>query len=115
MTLDKPFDKGLQPERTLLAWRRTALALGVGSAVGARLALPVLGAAAVVVGVLGSAVALGAYVLAAGRYRRHHEALAAGEEELPGGGLALAGFAAVAGVLALGGLGYVLLLAGARP
>ncbi|WP_210480150.1 DUF202 domain-containing protein [Naasia sp. SYSU D00948] len=111
MSADRPFDAGLQPERTLLAWRRTALALGVGSVVGARLALPVLGAAAVGIGVAGAASALVAYVLAARRYRRQHRALTA-EEELPGGGLALAALAAAAAVLAAGGLAYVLMLSG---
>lgn len=36
-------DRGLQVERTVLAWRRTSAAVLVGCAVGARIAAPTLG------------------------------------------------------------------------
>jgi putative membrane protein len=107
---DRPFDPGLQPERTLLAWRRTALALGVGSAVGARLALPVLGSGAVVVGVLGVLAALVSYVAASRRYHRAHRALTSGDR-LPTGGAPLAVTAGAVGALALAAMAYVLSLA----
>jgi len=112
MTDDPPFDRGLQPERTLLAWRRTALALGVGSLVGARLALPVLGAIALVAGLVGACAALAAYLAASVRYRRAHRALTAAAAELPGGGVPLAALAAVCAALAVGALLYVAVLAG---
>jgi len=113
VSADRPFDRGLQPERTLLAWRRTALSLAVGSVVGARLALPVIGAPAVMVGLLGAAVALAAYTAASLRYRRSHHALVAGES-LPGGGVPLAALAAVAALIGMAALGYVLTLAAGR-
>lgn len=105
------FDPGLQPERTLLAWRRTALALGVGGVVGGRLALDVLGLAAVVLAVAVIAAALIAYLGAAERYRRTHAHLVSRAAGLPGGGVPLAILSAGVGLLALGSLGYVLLLA----
>lgn len=39
----RPFDPGLQPERTVLAWQRTALSIGMGSLVFARIEAGVLG------------------------------------------------------------------------
>ena len=113
MSDDRPFDRGLQPERTLLAWRRTALAIAVGSVFGARLALPVLGAAAVVIGLLGAVAALAAYTAASVRYRRSHRALVAGEP-LPGGAVPLVTLSAAAALIGIAALGYVLTLAGGR-
>jgi len=113
MSADRPFDPGLQPERTLLAWRRTALSLAVGSVVGARLALPALGHVAVVVGLLGAVAALTTYTAASHRYRRSHSALVAGES-LPGGAMPLAILAATAGLMGVAAICYVLALAGQR-
>jgi uncharacterized membrane protein YidH (DUF202 family) len=109
----RPFDPGLQPERTLLAWRRTALALAVGSVAGARLALPVLGALAVGVGIVGAIAALSAYLAASVRYRRSHHALVAGEP-LPGGAVPLAALTGAAALIGIAALGFVLALAGGR-
>lgn len=64
------FDRGLQPERTALAWRRTALSVLVGSAAGARLLAPQLGSVVVAAGVLGGAFGVWLYVSAGTRARR---------------------------------------------
>ena len=68
--MSRPFDPGLQVERTSLAWTRTALALAVAGAVVARLTVDRLGVIAVVLGLVavGSAVVLGA--IAGARHRR---------------------------------------------
>jgi uncharacterized membrane protein YidH (DUF202 family) len=62
-------DPGLQPERTALAWRRTALALVSGAAVSARALFPPLGVVAAAVASAGGAVAVGLWVLGSRRYR----------------------------------------------
>ena len=51
-------ERGLQQERTVLAWRRTGLALAAGSLVVARLLLPDVGPALVVPGLVAAALAV---------------------------------------------------------
>ena len=82
---DGLYDPGLQPERTLLAWRRTCLAFGVASLVGMRFTVDGLGLLAVVGGILGAGLAMLAYALAATGYRRAHVSLRGGEELARGG------------------------------
>lgn len=89
------FDPGLQPERTELAWRRTALAIGVGSLIAFRV-LPALAPSEedqllwMTPGLVGVAFAAGLWALARRRYRRTNEALLGGRwGRAPGGGLPL--------------------------
>jgi len=78
--VEAPFDPGLQPERTLLAWRRTCLSIGVGGLLFIRFATPEIGPVAVALGLLGLILAAVAYVDAARRYRRVHGHLTDGRE-----------------------------------
>ena len=71
----EPYDVGLQPERTFLAWQRTALALAVASAAAVRFAAPQWGVVSAIVGLTGLGLALAAYVGVRYRYRRTHVAL----------------------------------------
>ena len=96
---------GLQAERTALAWRRTALAVGVGAVVGARLTAPGTGTGALVGILAGGLLAVAVWATSERRYRAVHRVLQAGEDlsGIPRPGAALAGLAAVAaltGVLA---------------
>ena len=100
----------LQPERTLLAWRRTSLAVAIAFAVAARLLFEFLGGAAVVLGLVGIGLAIAGYRAASLRYRRLRKTIDHGAD-LPaaGGGLALlAGSLALLGV---GALAFVIWLA----
>lgn len=106
----KIYDPGLQPERTLLAWRRTLLAVGVAGLAGLRLLPSAYGAwtLPVPLAVIGAAVAL--QTVSEQRFRLIYAALAS-RAPLPRAGavgLALAllvtatSVAAVVCVLALG-------------
>lgn len=106
-----PPDPGLQPERTLLAWRRTALTLVVVAAIATRYLAVDLGPVAAALGGVGVLIAAFALASAHHRYRlvvRDFAAVDAGEAPLPtaGGTLALVALAAV--VIGIGGLALVL-------
>lgn len=72
---DEVFDPGLQPERTLLAWRRTCLAFTITSLIGMRFTFPTFGIFAALTGVLGAGFGALAYVLAVSGYRSIHRSL----------------------------------------
>lgn len=97
-------DRGLQPERTELAWRRTALSLGIAALVGFRVISDAFGDASWVVAILFAIVIAGAiWVSAHRRYTATSDAIAGGRaDRLPGGGL-LAVIAVLAALIALGG------------
>lgn len=78
---DRPFDAGLWPERTALAWRRTALAVAVGSLTALRILPEILGLWALIPAALGAGVALVALVLTHRRYLRTHTILTTSESE----------------------------------
>lgn len=100
------FDPGLQPERTELAWRRTALAVGVGSLVAMRL-LPLAFSDPwwILVGAAGLVFAGALWVVSRRRGRRTVQLLLARGDRapLPGGGLLafLAVFVGLSGCVAL--------------
>jgi len=83
------FDPGLQPERTALAWRRTALTLAVGAVVSFRLLPAVLGVWSLAVGIAGLLFSAATWILAGRRARRVQQALLSSAGPLPGGGLPL--------------------------
>ena len=100
MSTPELFDKGLQPERTLLAWRRTCLSFAVGSLVAARFTVELIGPLAIVLGVLGAGLSVAAYFVTAHGYHRSNAALARGEGSLPYGAWPM--LLATAATLALG-------------
>lgn len=91
------FDPGLQPERTLLAWRRTCLAFVVASAVALRFTVGSFGVVAVIISLVTAGLSAAAYFLMAHGYRRVHRALTA-EDQPPSPGIPIA-FACAATLL----------------
>ena len=69
------FDRGLQPERTLLAWRRTCLSIAAGFVATIKYFTDAIGPWAIVLGVLGIGLAGVAWLICTLRYRRVHHGL----------------------------------------
>lgn len=95
MTERRLFDPGLQPERTELAWRRTALAIGVGSLIALRVLpaiapSPGLQQAWLAPGIVGVAFAMLLWLRSRARHARVTRALLEERpERMPGAGLML--------------------------
>lgn len=108
------FDAGLQPERTLLAWHRTCLALAVSAAVATRLTVGTLGTASVALGLVGVVAAVAAGLVETRRYRHLSRQLVAGSLHTAGG-LPIALLALAAAVVAAAGLAATFLFASETP
>lgn len=105
-----PFDVGLQPERTALAWRRTALALTVAAVVGIRVLPALLGPWALIPAGAGIALTVGILIASHHRYHQQHGRLTTADTDriaLPDGALP----ALVASTTVLGGLACVAIVA----
>lgn len=81
--MNAPFDPGLQPERTALAWRRTGLALLVGSFVAARILPELLGAWSALLGLTGVVISGILLAMIHRRYRGHHGQLTTAGDRAP--------------------------------
>jgi len=93
MTERQVFDPGLQPERTALAWRRTALALTAASLVAVRILPEALGPWAALPAGVGLVAAVAVLVAAHRRHTRVHRTLVSNNTDrvpLPSGVLPLA-------------------------
>ncbi|GGD62738.1 DUF202 domain-containing protein [Microbacterium murale] len=107
------FDPGLQPERTELAWRRTALALGAGSLIALRLLPVAFGHPAWAFGgVAGLALAATLWLAARRRYRAVNSVLVRDGDRgvLPGASI-IAVLAALVLAIGLVSLAVVILTA----
>lgn len=108
---DQLFDPGLQPERTELAWRRTALSIAVGSLVAMRLLPTALGSGWwIIPGILGVIFSVALWAWSRRRYEGVSFATVAARDHtlVPDGALlmTLALF-----VTLIGALGIVVLVA----
>ncbi|MCU1477026.1 MAG: hypothetical protein JWQ64_1719 [Subtercola sp.] len=113
---DAPFDRGLQAERTALAWRRTGLSLALGSLAAARVLSDALGLFSYALGLVGLATAAYVITKADRRYRVAHASLTSTAEHPAGPRLTTGGAllgAMTLFVLAAGVLGVVFVLASA--
>jgi hypothetical protein len=98
---DDAFDAGAVAGRTLFAWRRTALLIGVTSVLGARMLADRFGPAVFALALLGLALSLAAHGYASARYRSSAEPTAKGDPAMVSSGRGLGALSAAVVVLAL--------------
>jgi putative membrane protein len=97
-----PLDPGLQPERTNLAWRRTALSLLVWSLAALRILPAIFGWWAASIALVGMAFSIVAFVTARRRYSQQSNMLALSNDSSSRVGAAvIAGAAALAATLGI--------------
>ncbi len=107
--MSSPFDPGLQPERTALAWQRTLLALAVGMLASSRGLLPLVGTAAYAIAGAGVVVLVVLMITVRRRYRSVHDGLTATSGSmLPGGGRLIAVTAVLTTVCGIAAIVFVL-------
>lgn len=111
--LDRPFDAGLQTERTALSWQRTTLASAVGFLVAARLLIDFLGVLSFLVAAVGLVITAVLFLVGHRRYRSAHEVLAgaAGQRVPLTSAVPLFAWAVVVFCLAVFGLVFVVVIA----
>ena len=103
--LEQPFDPGLQPERTALAWQRTGLSIALGLLVGARLVAHLGAVWAPALAAAGIIVITVLLTIGNRRYARVHRALTAEPpEKLPGAAALLSWVIATTALGCLGAL-----------
>jgi uncharacterized membrane protein YidH (DUF202 family) len=102
MTGPTPFDLGVQPERTGLAWRRTTITLAATALITLRLRPTVLGPWGLGVGLLVLLAACVLWVLGERRFRRVRRVLRTSSGLLPDSRLLLAIAVIVAAAAAFG-------------
>jgi len=73
--LDRPFDVGLQTERTALSWQRTTLASAVGFLLAARLLMEFFGVLSFLVAAIGFVITAVLFMVGHHRYRSAHQIL----------------------------------------
>ncbi|RMB61155.1 DUF202 domain-containing protein [Tessaracoccus antarcticus] len=100
---NRPFDPGLQPERSALAWQRTALSIAVGSLIFGRILATPMGLWTLLPMAAGLALSGILGLKGNHRYAHHHRTLTSGNGLLADGRLnaALALFVLGAGLLSL--------------
>jgi len=101
------FESGLQPERTMLAWRRTCLVLALGVAVSIRFGAIADPAVALLVGMPALALVGAAYALTSTRYHRATRALVNDEAAAISEGRGIAAVTLVALLIGLAALVFV--------